>query len=348
MKILSKSTIFYYYTNYSKSVKVGLDNSLTEERLMKIIQLYGFEKDALTKKFSYENFVFEVQTPQSKYMIRIAHSEYNSIHHIRAELDWIAYLGTHGIKVVTPVASITGNVVEEVDFGDFSFIVVVFDYITGQNFTENKDLLTDESIQQWGALVAKLHNLSKEYEPESSARRKEWDEEPLFKNIDDALSEFPGILREAKDIIEEVRQLPTESQVYGLIHQDLHESNLILDGEEMTIIDFDDCHYSWYIEDIAIILFHIAWRFQSEYKSRQDIVEEFFPLFMKGYNSVNRLDEFWTSKIPLFVKLRHFRLFCTLAYELEIEEDEWSRNLLDYWKPMLQNNDDWIDLSTLL
>jgi Ser/Thr protein kinase RdoA (MazF antagonist) len=162
-------------------------------------------------------------------------------------------------------------------------------------------------------------------------------------NLDQTLNEFPAILRIAEDILSEVNALPRSRDIYGLIHQDLHESNLIINNDLLTIIDFDDSIYSWYIDDIAIIMFHFAWRFQSAEKSRDQVISEFYPIFMRGYRSIRSLSEEWINLISLFVRLRHIRLFCTLAFELNIREDEWSRTILNTWIPFLQQKLEWID-----
>lgn len=329
-------------------MKVGLQDSLTEERLLAILKLYGFSTDDAEERFSYENFIYIVKHQERSYFMRISHSKYNNLNNIQAELDWIKYLDENSVTVVTPVPSLSRNHIEQVKFKDFSFIIVVFNFIEGENFTENIDLLTPEKITKWGQLVAKLHKLSMTYKlKDSRNKRPNWDEEPLFKNIDITLDQFPVVLSNAKKYIQLVRELPTDPTVFGLIHQDLHESNVILKDNKMTIIDFDDCHYSWYVEDIAIIMFHYAWRFESTTKSRQDLIDEFYPIFIKGYLSMFPLDKIWIDRIQVFVKLRHYRLFCTLAYELKIEEDEWSRKILNYWKPMLENDENWIMLDHL-
>ena len=45
---------------------------------------------------------------------------------------------------------------------------------------------------------------------------------------------------------------PRTQQTWGLIHADLRPSNIIRDADgKLTIIDFDDAGYSWYLYDYA-------------------------------------------------------------------------------------------------
>src|SRR5262249_5860589 len=43
---------------------------------------------------------------------------------------------------------------------------------------------------------------------------------------------------------------------YGVIHADLHTGNVLLDGERLTAIDFDDAGFGWHAYDIAVALFN--------------------------------------------------------------------------------------------
>lgn len=327
-------------------MKVGLSHTFTSDVLNEIIGLYGFDFAELKEIFSYENFVYLVNHNEKEYYLRISHGEYNSISHIKAEIDWIHYLRDNKIDIITVLPSKNGNYVEEVSSEDYNFISVLFDKIEGENFTENLELLTSDRMRQWGKLVAKLHLLSINYLPQDpKITRLHIAEDRLLGNVDEVLKEYPKILQRVKGILAEVNNLPKTNESYGLIHRDLHEANLIIHEGKMTIIDFDDSHYNWYVADIAIILFHYAWRFGNDPKSRDKIIEEFFPIFMDGYLSEKKIDQFWINQIPVFIKLRHFSLFCTLVFELKIEFDEWSSKILESWIPLLQNDDNWINLS---
>ena len=42
--------------------------------------------------------------------------------------------------------------------------------------------------------------------------------------------------------------------VYSLIHADMHPGNVLVDGDRLTIIDFDDAAWGWHAYDIAVAL----------------------------------------------------------------------------------------------
>jgi Ser/Thr protein kinase RdoA (MazF antagonist) len=41
------------------------------------------------------------------------------------------------------------------------------------------------------------------------------------------------------------------AQNFGLIHADMRLANLLVDGEQVTLIDFDDCGFCWFMYDFA-------------------------------------------------------------------------------------------------
>ena len=53
--------------------------------------------------------------------------------------------------------------------------------------------------------------------------------------------------------------LPKDDDCYGLIHADIHQGNFFVDeNDNITIFDFDDCHYHWFAYDLAVPLFGLA------------------------------------------------------------------------------------------
>ena len=62
--------------------------------------------------------------------------------------------------------------------------------------------------------------------------------------LDRAQADALGVLADA----------PRGRDDWGLIHADLRPSNIMTDGETLTVIDFDDCGYGWFGYDFAAAL----------------------------------------------------------------------------------------------
>ncbi|MHA2503072.1 MAG: phosphotransferase enzyme family protein, partial [Candidatus Kariarchaeaceae archaeon] len=239
---------------------------------------------------------------------------------------------------------IGGNDIEVYSSDGDDFICVLFRKLEGVNFTEDQTLLTSDRMEQWGALVGRIHRLSSELS--GQIPRQHWHEDMLVAQRTDVLKDYPTILSRVNKVVSQISTLEKTQSSYGLIHQDLHEANLIIHQDTMTIIDFDDCIYHYYLYDIAAILFHYAWRFGGADR-RDEVIAEFFPHFIAGYRTEFSYDDSQRDLLLRFVKHRHHCLFSTLAYELAIEEDDWSRKIHDGWKHCLEDDMDWISPEVL-
>ena len=59
----------------------------------------------------------------------------------------------------------------------------------------------------------------------------------------------------------------------------------------LTLFDFDDCVYSWFINDIAIVLFYISMDAEElGFPSAAAFTQEFMTHFLRGYRQAYPLD----------------------------------------------------------
>ncbi len=58
----------------------------------------------------------------------------------------------------------------------------------------------------------------------------------------------------ALDALHDASRAP---DAWGLVHADLRGGNLLLDGDDLTVIDFDDCGFSWFTLDLAAALSYV-------------------------------------------------------------------------------------------
>ena len=329
-------------------MKVGIEKYLTKEVIASIAQEYNIPCEKIVELETTENFIYEADRDGNTYILRIAHSSYRSFEQITAEINWINFLQTKNISTCVPVTGTKGDYIIKYQLEDAAFYAVLFEKLEGCIIGDCPELLTEEIKYLWGETLAKMHLATKQYpEQPTQIKRQMWDQEPVLKNIKVILKDYPLILSKALQLMEEIRSYPQNRDTFGLVHFDLHDANVFVDKNNLTVIDFDDCQYDWFIADIAIVLFHVAWRFSDQNNNREQVMKKFYPAFIKGYLETHPLADEWLESIPNWIQLRHISLFCTLVYELSIEDDDWSQQAVAAWKPMLENNILWINLDFL-
>ena len=94
----------------------------------------------------------------------------------------------------------------------------------------------------------------------------------------------------------------------------------------LTLFDFDDCAYSWFINDIAIVLFYISMDAEElGFPTVTAFTKEFMTHFLRGYRKAYSLAANWLKEIPTFLKLRELELYAVVHRDFNIEDvDHWS------------------------
>lgn len=94
---------------------------------------------------------------------------------------------------------------------------------------------------------------------------------------------------------EKLARLGREPSVYSLIHADMHPGNILVDGDRLTVIDFDDAGFGWHQYDIAVVL---------TYWQAKPNAAEIERAFLDGYRAVRRLPDEVPMSIAMFRLIR--------------------------------------------
>jgi Ser/Thr protein kinase RdoA (MazF antagonist) len=165
-----------------------------------------------------------------------------------------------------------------------------------------------------------MHALAVGYEPIPDCKRPEWDDPGMqFVEMYLPASEVKAHQR-YRALLEHIQGLPRDRGSYGLIHQDAHQNNFFMDADgKLTLFDFDDCAYSWFINDIAIVLFYISMDAgEMGFPTVEAFTQEFMTHFLRGYRQVYNLDGNWLKEIPHFLKLRELELYAVVHRDFDI------------------------------
>ena len=294
-----------------------------DDILHEAMHRFGIGKNDIKLLDGFESFMYEFYRPQDgEFILRVGHSGRRTPEMIAGEVDWINYLAQGGANVAQAILSERGNLVEAVDDGHGEqFLATAFIKARGGPSWETE--WTPEFVAHYGRVIGRIHALTKDYTPtDPSWQRAEWDA-PGNLEIEKWLPASETVaLGKFQKLMSHLEALPKGRDSYGLIHQDAHGGNFFVHDGQITLFDFDDCVYSWFIYDIAMVLFYTA-MFKEDMTA---YTAAFMPDFLRGYSQENKLDPVWLKELPFFLKLREIDLYALIhfSFDLETEDDPWN------------------------
>jgi Ser/Thr protein kinase RdoA (MazF antagonist) len=182
----------------------------------------------------------------------------------------------------------------------------------------------DDDLVTWfptlGEITARLHRHARSWSQPSWFRRPRWDISttlghqphwgPWQSSVTDP-EQIRQLERLAGVVMERLREFGDGPGRFGLVHADLRLANLLIDGDRITVIDFEDCGLSWYLYDLACAL--------TFNEGRAD-VNELIALWVDGYRQIESLSAVDEQEIETFVMLRRLTLtsYAGLRHDTEL------------------------------
>jgi amicoumacin kinase len=248
---------------------------------------------------SWENYVYELQVNGNEAILRLTDSRHRSLSQVTAELRWIEYLYNCGFSVSKPIAALDSVLAHIADDTERAFIACVFTRCKGiQPTPSDCRAMGSEFLYRLGTLLANLHSASAKYRPDSAfADRPSLANDDLIENARLHVGEMsPSLEEETLATAVWLRSLSKDNN-FGLIHADLHGRNLLTDGRNLVVIDFDDCCHGWFAYDIAVA---VNWAYPSDHPDRDKALAS----FLTAYSKVRPHDVCSPAEVIKFMRVR--------------------------------------------
>ena len=130
------------------------------------------------------------------------------------------------------------------------------------------------------------------------ARWGNWRHAPGLTAADEAIVE-----RAAAEVGGRLTEFGSDTDRFGLIHADLRMANLMIDPDKgaasITVIDFDDCGWSWYLFDLAAVV-----SFIEDTPEAERMIAD----WLRGYLEVRDISAEHLEMIPTLVMLRRLHV----------------------------------------
>ncbi len=280
---------------------------------------HGISPDASVRLLNVsENGTFVVDDPQAppgeqRSVLRVHRRGYHSRAAIESELAWITALREAHIVDTPAILTAQGGerVVEAVRADGDSRYVVRFAWVDGDEPHAGR-LVAD--FERLGAIAARLHGFTKVWTRPPGFTRHTWDVQTAigpsghwghWRHGQGVRAAERAVLQPVADTIG--RRLAAFGQGperFGLVHADMRLANLLVDdhgadAETVTVIDFDDCGFSWFVYDLAASLSFIE---------HEPVVPELIDAWLRGYRSVAPLSAHDEAQVWTLIMLRRLLL----------------------------------------
>lgn len=210
-----------------------------------------------------ENAVYEMATPQGRAALRLHRRGYQSAAAIAAEQGWMQALAAAGVPVPEPLATAGGDMQVTLSGGRMASAVR---WLNGEPLGENGkpfDVPLPVVLARHralGALVAQLHAVTDGLAMPAGWPRPVRDrdglvgEAPVWGRFWDHPAATPddrAVLLRARDALRE--RLAGFGPV-APIHADVLRENVLVDGDRLSLIDFDDCGTGFRLFDLGTVM----------------------------------------------------------------------------------------------
>jgi len=268
-----------------------------------------------------ENATYRLDDPADgrRLVLRVHRIGYRDEPQIRSELAWIEALrAEHVVETPAPIAARDGSFVQRLvsPGGRPDRFAVAFDFVTGREPDQASDLVG--WFRKLGRITAQMHEHSRRWQRPAGFVRDVWDFETMLGDrphwgpwraglgLDDAGRAHLG---RAVDLIgRRLERFGKTPARYGLIHADPRLANLMVDGDRLSVIDFDDCGFSWFVYDFASAV---------SFFEHDPIVPSLMDAWVEGYRTVAPLSQEEADELPVFVMLRRILLVAWVASHAE-------------------------------
>ena len=279
------------------------------------LHLWDLPPDATARLINVsENRTYLIEAGALRWVLRVHRPGYQRRAAIESELAWMAAL-RDVMAVPEPVAGRDGAMLQGSDP-----VMVLFGFIPGAAPPDDAPPSVFETL---GDMAARLHGHARNWSRPEGFERPAWDLAAVFGPMAHwgDWRAAPGVDAGIQTVLEEAEAkvrfelaaFGTAPDRYGLIHADMRAANLLVDGRDIRLIDFDDCGFGWFLYDFAAAVSFI--------ETRPDL-GALKAAWLRGYRRQADLPEADAAMLDSFVMLRRLALLAWIGSHAEAPEPQ--------------------------
>jgi len=266
-----------------------------------------------------ENATFLVSDPDAgPSVLRVHRLGYHTEQEIASELAWMDALRAEaGVRTprVLPAADGRRVVTVPEPGGAAARQCVHFEFLPGTEPGGSGDdpaldpVLVGAHFAELGEITARMHRHAREWSRPAWFTRFHWDypaafgERARWGRWQDGIGVGPSerqILTRLDDVLRaRLRAFGSGPERYGLVHADTRLANLLVHDGSVSVIDFDDSGFSWYLYDLGTAV---------SFFEHEPTVPALVDSWLEGYGKAGQLSAGDQAEIWTFIMFRRLLL----------------------------------------
>ncbi len=256
------------------------------------------------------------ETGKKDGVLRISRPGYHTLEELNSEMKWLNQINEYTpLIVANPIKGLNGEDIQIIRGEDGKdYYCVICEYLPGNPPDENNEEQMVKQFAYLGETTAYLHRQTEIWNGTARLHRIEWNYDTIigkhaawgrWQDFKEMTPEAKVLLENVAAVIEKrLQRYGKNENNYGLIHADLRLANLLLEGDQIKVIDFDDCGFGWHLHDLASAL---------SFMEEKSFVPKLVNAWLDGYRKVLPFTDTDFEEIDTFIMMRRLQLTAWLA-----------------------------------
>lgn len=253
-----------------------------------------------------ENITLCVESQAKKQILRIDRAGYHPREELESELLWMREVRRDtDLQIADVLPGKDGALLQRIPFAasDGGCYCTMFSFVPGRQLRNLEGEALLKVVRRLGTISAILHNQVLQSPTAETLPRFSWDYEALmgenarwgcWKCAEQLTQEQREVFGRAEQIIRvRLDRYGKGRDRYGLIHSDLNINNILVDGDAIGVLDFDDCGYGWFLYDMSTTLLEYAYG-----------LDQLVQAWVEGYQQLRKLSQADLDEISTFLVMR--------------------------------------------
>lgn len=281
--------------------------------------LYPYERTAAKLLAFSENatyLIYDPETDEKHCVLRVGRPNYHTLEEYESEIAWLRQINDYTpLTVANPLPAKDGSYIQQIQREGVTYYCVATEFLTGVTLEhDNGPETAPAHFELLGEITAYLHRQTEIWNGTKDIKRFHWDYENMigenaiwgnWRDYPDMNPEQEAKIARCCEIIKRrLDRYGKNDHNYGVIHADLRDTNIIVDGDQIKVIDFDDFGFGWHLHDLAGALTFI--------EDRED-VPTLVNAWLDGYRKVLPFTDTDFVEIDTFILQRRIQMLAWMG-----------------------------------